>query len=261
MMYADWMILLLKLFLAPTFIGLVSVSSRKWGPIVGGWLIGLPLTSGPVAFFLALEQGDAFASAASKAIMMGIVSVFAFAYTYTWSATRHQWHVSLLAGLCAYFACTLLLNSIEWPLLVSFILVLGALIVTLLLMPQVSLGKPSYRMGWWEIPARMFSAMVLVFVITGVAQWLGPQLTGLLTPFPIYATILAVFTHRSEGGANAIKLLRGVVAGSFTFTTFFLMISATIINWGVGLAFASAILISILTHTVSFQFLRRDSSF
>ena len=251
------MILLLKLLLVPTFIGLVSLSSRKWGPIVGGWLIGLPLTSGPVAFFLALEQGNVFASAASKAIMMGIISVFTFALAYTCSATRHQWRPSLLAGLCAYFACTLLLDSIELSLLVSFISVLGVLVVTLLLMPKVSLSKTSYRTGWWEIPARMVSATVLVFVITGVAQSLGPQLTGLLTPFPVYATILAVFTHRSEGGAHAIKLLRGLVAGSFTFTTFFLIISATITNWGVGLAFGSAILISALTHTVSFQFLRR----
>ena len=258
MIYADWMILILKLLLAPTFIGLVSLSSRKWGPIVGGWLIGLPLTSGPVAFFLALEQGDTFASAASKSIMMGIISVFTFTLAYTWLAERHQWRLSLLSGLCAYFACTFMLNSIELPLLISFISVLGVLVVTLELMPHVRLSKTTYRTVWWEIPSRMVSATVLVFVITGVAQWLGPQLTGLLTPFPVYATILAVFTHRSEGGANAIKLLRGVVAGSFTFTTFFLILSATLTNWGVGLAFVSAILISTLTHTVSFQLLRRE---
>ena len=252
------MILLLKLLLVPTFICLVSLSSRKWGPTVGGWLIGLPLTSGPVAFFLALEQGDVFASAASKAIMMGIISVFVFALTYTWSATRYQWRLSLLTGLCAYLTCTILLNSIELQLIIGFISVLGVLGATLLLMPKVSLIKVSDGTGWWEIPVRMISATVLVFVITGIAQWLGPQLTGLLTPFPVYATILAVFTHRSEGGPQAIKLLRGVVAGSLTFTTFFLIISATIANWGVGLAFASAILISALTHTIAFQFLRQE---
>ena len=258
MIYADWMILLLKLLLVPTFIAVVSLSSHRWGPSVGGWLIGLPLSSGPIAFFLALEQGDVFASAASKAIMMGIISVFSFALVYARSATRYQWWLSLLTGLCAYFACTFLLNSIELPLLVSFVLVLVVLLITLQLMPRVSLSKVSHRTGWWEIPARMASATALVFVITGVAQFLGPQLTGLLTPFPVYATILAVFTHRSEGGTHAIKLLRGVVAGCFTFTVFFLIISVTITNWGVGLAFASAILISTVTHAVSFQFLRRE---
>ncbi|MGA8905825.1 MAG: hypothetical protein WB661_12550 [Candidatus Bathyarchaeia archaeon] len=258
MIYADWMILLLKLLLVPTFIGLVSLSSRRWGPIVGGWLIGLPLTSGPVAFFLALEQGDVFASEASTAIMMGIISVFAFALAYTWSATRFFWRLSLLASLCAYFACTVFLQSTKLPLLIDFVSVLGVLLITLLLMPHVTLEGVSLRTGWWEIPARMVSATALVFLITGVAQWLGPQLTGLLTPFPVYATILAVFTHRSEGGAHAIRLLRGVVAGSFTFAIFFLIISATITNWGVGLAFVSAILISALTHAVSFQLLRRE---
>ena len=103
----------------------------------------------------------------------------------------------------------------------------------------------------------MVSATILVFLITGVAQWLGPQLTGLLTPFPIYATILAVFTHRYAGGAQAVRLLRGVVAGSFTFAVFFLVISSTIVLWGIGLAFVCAIGVSVLTHFVSFQFLRR----
>jgi hypothetical protein len=252
------MIFLLKLLLVPTFIAVVSLSSRKWGPMVGGWLIGLPLTSGPVAFFLDLEQGDIFASAASSAIMVGIISVFIFALAYAWSAMRFHWRLSLLAGLCAYFACTFFLESVKLPLLYAFVTVLGILVITLILLPHVGLEKVSFTSRWWEIPARMVSATALVFFITGVAQWFGPQLTGLLTPFPVYATILAVFTHRSEGGPPAITLLRGVVAGSFTFTTFFLVISATIINWGVGLAFVSAILISAVTHAISFQFLRRQ---
>ena len=103
----------------------------------------------------------------------------------------------------------------------------------------------------------MVSATALVFLITGLAQILGPQLTGLLTPFPIYATILAVFTHQYAGGTQAVRLLRGVVAGSFTFAVFFLVISSTIIIWGVGTAFLCAIGVSLLTHIASFQFLRR----
>jgi hypothetical protein len=259
MIYADWMIFLLKLLLVPTFTAIVSFSSRKWGPIVGGWLIGLPLTSGPVALFLALEQGNVFASAASSAIMMGIISVFMFALAYATTAMRFLWRLSLLAGLCAYFACTFFLESVRLPLPFGFVMVLGVLVITLLLMPHAGSEKVLFTTRRWEIPARMGSATVLVFFITGVAQWFGPQLTGLLTPFPVYATILAVFTHRSQGGAPAISLLRGVVAGSFTFTTFFLVISATIINWGVGLAFVSAILIGIVTHAISFQFLKRET--
>ncbi len=66
MLEIDWVIFLLKLLLVPTFIGIVSLAGRRWGPTVSGWLVGLPLTSGPVAFFLALEQGNVFAAQASR---------------------------------------------------------------------------------------------------------------------------------------------------------------------------------------------------
>jgi len=249
----------MKLVLVPVLIGLVSISSRKWGALIGGWLIGLPLTSGPVAFFLALEQGDAFISAASKEIMMGIISVFMFALAYTWGASRSKWGLSLTAGLSAYFITTLILERISLPLIVGFVVVLAALLITLRLMPHVAATKASSQIGLWEIPARMVSATILVIVITGVANRLGPQLTGLLTPFPIYATILAVFTHRAEGWPQSVRLLRGVVTGSFTFATFFLIIAGTIAHWGVEIAFGSAILASALTHATTLSFINHEN--
>jgi hypothetical protein len=38
-------------------IALATFTARRFGPAVCGWLIGLPLTCGPVALFLALEHG------------------------------------------------------------------------------------------------------------------------------------------------------------------------------------------------------------
>src|SRR5437660_411979 len=43
------------------------MAGRRWGPGVSGWLVGFPLTSGPVAFFLALDQGVSFAAGAAVA--------------------------------------------------------------------------------------------------------------------------------------------------------------------------------------------------
>src|SRR5206468_1618680 len=63
--------LALKLVLTPALIGAVSLAGRRWGPGVSGWLVGFPLTSGPVAFFLALDQGVGFAAAAAVGSMTG----------------------------------------------------------------------------------------------------------------------------------------------------------------------------------------------
>ena len=102
----------------------------------------------------------------------------------------------------------------------------------------------------------MIFATTLVFLITGVAQSVGPQLTGLISPFPVYAATLAAFTHRLQGREQAVLLLRGVVAGSFTFIAFFLVVSLTLVAWGVTASFLAAIGVSLLTHAVSLQFLR-----
>jgi hypothetical protein len=61
--------LALKLVLTPALIGVVSLAGRRWGPGVSGWLVGFPLTSGPVAFFLALDHGVRFAAAAAVGSM------------------------------------------------------------------------------------------------------------------------------------------------------------------------------------------------
>lgn len=55
--------LLLKLLLTPALIAAASLAGRQWGQAVSGWFVGLPLTSGPIAFFVALDQGVGFAAA------------------------------------------------------------------------------------------------------------------------------------------------------------------------------------------------------
>jgi hypothetical protein len=259
MVSIDWLTFFTKLILVPIFIGAVSLAGRRWGPTLSGWLIGLPLTSGPVAFFLALEQGNAFASEASQAIMVGIMSVFMFCLAYSWSAIRSAWLPSMMAGVGAFLVTTYLLQMLSPALLIGFVSTILVLTISLLLMPRVSSDKLPPVSPSWDLPVRMISATALVLLITGLAQSLGPELTGLLSPFPVYATTLAVFTHRTQDGKQAVRLLRGVIVGSFTFIMFFLVVSLTIVEWGVGLSFLTAIVVSLLTHTASLQFLRSRS--
>src|SRR5712692_1697596 len=56
-------IFILKLVVTPVLIAAATLVARRWGPGVGGWLAGFPLTSAPVSVFLALEQGPDFAAA------------------------------------------------------------------------------------------------------------------------------------------------------------------------------------------------------
>jgi hypothetical protein len=94
--------LVLKLVVTPLLIAAASLAGRRWGQAVGGWLVGLPLTSGPVAFFLALDHGVAFAAAAASGSLAGAVAEAGFGLAYAWSA-RRGWPAALAAA-CVVFA-------------------------------------------------------------------------------------------------------------------------------------------------------------
>jgi len=259
MLGMDVITFLLKLILVPIFIGVVSLAGRRWGATVSGWLVGLPLSSGPIAFLLALEQGAVFASRASEAIMLGIVSVYLFCLAYSWTALHLGWFESTVLGAVTFFACTLVLDGVTLSLFVELALALLTLLASLYLMPRVGSDRMSTVHMRGEIPLRMFSATALVFLITGLAALLGPQLTGLLTPFPIFTITMAVFTHRTQGGEEAVKLLRGVLVGTLTFILFYLIIATTIVPLGIAFSFLTAIGASFATHLVSLQILKRRS--
>ena len=109
----------------------------------------------------------------------------------------------------------------------------------------------------WDLPARMVLATTLVLLLTGIAPALGPHLTGLLSPFPIYGAVLAIFAHRLHGPRAAAQVLRGLVLGLFGFAAFFLVLAALIETAGVAPAFVAALGAVIALQAASLWALRR----
>jgi hypothetical protein len=207
--------------------------------------------------FLAIDQGTAFASRAAQDTLLGIMSVASFCLVYSWFSFRFGWPISVLAGWSAFFALTIILEGIPLPLLLSFVTVIAFLALVLAVMPDSQNKEVSISPPPWDTPLRMLVATAFVLGLTGAAAILGPQLSGLLAPFPMFTTILAVFTHQFQGADVARRLLRGVVAGSFTFVTFFLVISSFVNRWGIAVAFALAVLTALATHSASLFLMSR----
>ena len=251
------MLLLFKLLVTPLLVGLVSLAGRRWGPTVSGWLVGLPLTSGPVALFLALELGRSFAANAALGTLTGLLSLAAFCLTYSWLSFRMNWLGCILLSWGAFFVVTFVLQYIVIPLLAAFIIVVCCLALTLKLLPANSGHAISVKAASWDTPLRMVVATAFVLALTGFASLLGPRLSGLLTPFPIYATILAVFTHYAQEATSARRLLRGLVTGVFSFAVFFLIIAELVVPLGIVLAFGIATLSALLLHGGSLYLLRK----
>jgi uncharacterized membrane protein (GlpM family) len=251
-------ILVLKVILAPVIIGSASLAGRKWGPAVSGWIVGMPLTSGPVIFFVALSHENVFAANAALGVLSGGLSLVAYALTYSWLAVKFRWQISIAGSLLVFSISTALLQNFTFPLLPIFALVCVALVIGLWLMPKDVVEKESEnKPGMWDIPARIFIGTSFILLLTGIAPMIGPRLTGLLTTIPLYVTILTVFSHRDQGPAAAAHVLRGLLYGMFAFTGFFITLNLLIERVNLSAAFGAAILAALVIQGSSLLILRQ----
>jgi len=63
--------------------------------------VGLPLTSGPVIFFLTLSHGTAFVTSAIAGTLSGGFSLVAYCLVYAWLAVRFDWRIALIGSMLA----------------------------------------------------------------------------------------------------------------------------------------------------------------
>ena len=249
--------LLLKLVATPLLIGAATLAGRRWGPALSGWLVGLPLTSAPVVFFLALDHGVRFASSAAIGVILGTISQAAFAVAYVWLARRTGWVESAAGATIAFALATVLFQLIQPPAVVAAVAAVAALLVGIWVMPPtVQRPTAAVRLPGYDLPLRMAVATGLVIGLTAVAPAIGARLSGLLSPFPVYAGILAVFAHRLDGSGAAVAVWRGLLFGLFAFVAFFSVLGAALEPLGIGVAFVLAMVAALGMQSATLFLLR-----
>jgi len=253
------LLLAVKLLLAPCFVVGASLAARRFGPRIGGLIGGLPVVAGPILLVYALAHGRVFAAGAAAGTLLGLVSLIAFVVVYGRLAGRVFWGASMLAGWLVFALATLLFSALSPPLGVALALAAIALGLGLACLPQpggdarLHATPPS-----WDLPVRALCALVLVLGLTAIAGWLGPQLSGLLAPFPIIATVLATFTHAQRGTDELLRLLRGLVSGFGAFALFCFALAVSLHTLDTAAAFALATALALLTQTVVLVLVRGE---
>jgi hypothetical protein len=240
-------------------IAAASLAARRWGPAVSGWLVGLPLTSGPIALFLALERGPSFAAAASIGSLAGAMAEAVFCLAYAAVAAQIPWPGALTIASIAFAVVAALLQWLPLSLTIAGGAAVVSLVVVMRLMPRRRTRARPPAPPPWDLPARMAVATLLVLVITELAPVLGPRWSGVLATFPAYAAILTVFAHRVDT-ASSVEVLRGLLLGLFAFVAFFAVLGALIERGGIGGAFGAAVIaaLAIQGGSLSLVLCRRE---
>jgi hypothetical protein len=240
----------------PLIIAVATLAGRRWGPTVSGLIGGLPLASGPLTYFVTVEQGARFGAASATATMAGLVAVAAFAVVFCRLATLGTWPLPLSVGLLAFVGVAGVMVLVPMPPLVAFAAALLALSAGIKLVgsPQ-SIAEPR-RAPVWGIPARAAVATAMVVGLSAAAAQLGPRLVGLIAPFPVYASVMGAFAHAHEGSAVAVRLIRGLLVGAYSFACFYLAV-ALLVTSDVPAAFATATLVALAVQAASIVAVRR----
>jgi hypothetical protein len=243
------LLLAVKLLLAPSFVVGASLAARRFGPRIGGLIGGLPVVAGPILLVYALAHGRAFAAGAAAGTLLGLVSLVAFVVVYGRLAGHLFWGASMLAGWLAFALATVAFSALTAPLGAALGVVALALAVGLASLPRPGPDAPVHRAApAWDLPVRGACALALVVALTAISGWLGPQLSGLLAPFPIITTVLATFTHAQRGTDELLRLLRGLVGGFGAFALFCFTLAVSLRHLDTAAAFALATMLALATQ-------------
>ena len=157
-----------------------------------------------------------------------------------------------------FIALTLALHAARLRALPGLVVALAGITVSRALLPCIGTSRPRTAPAVWDLPLRMVSAMLLILVVTGVAAWLGPSLTGAFTPFPITLSVLLAFTHAREGAAIMVRFLHGFMAGMWSFAVFCFVAAVVLGPLGAVAGFAVALAAQCVVQAGLLAWMRRD---
>ena len=250
-------LLVLKLVLTPLLIGGATLAARRWGPAIGGLLIALPLTSGPILFFMAIDQGPAFTQAAAAGTTIGLAAIAGYCIAYARVDRRLGPVGSLVVASLAYVVVGAVLHVIIGaPLWVVGAMTVASIALATRVIPFSGVAHGPIAHPAWDLPARMVVATALVVSITALAPLLGPGWSGIVATFPVYLSVMAVFTHRHAGPVAADDVLRGILAGLYGTVAFYAVVAVGLGFAGVLVTFAAAVAVALAFEAVALRVLR-----
>ncbi|HSC22060.1 MAG TPA: hypothetical protein VLC07_10060 [Solirubrobacterales bacterium] len=225
----------------PLCVVAVSLAGRRWGMGVAGVLGGLPVVAGPILLVETLLHGPVFGADAAAGTLLALAALTAFVVVFGRGAGRLKPIACALCGWSAFLLDVLILSFVQPPPVASLIFVGACFALGSRLLPPaagaVAAGAAPPR---WDLPARGGAALLMVLGLTAISGALGPHLSGLLAPFPIITSVLAIFTYAHAGVEQVVLLLRNFLLGFYGFATFCFVLAIHLPDLPTAAAFGAA---------------------
>lgn len=230
----------------PALLGVISLAGRRWGPGVAGWLAGFPSLTGPILFFLAIERGAEFTVPAAVFALSAVSAALVFGIAYAWACVRFRWAGAWLCATLAWLAAVLVLVRIPPSVPVSLGIALACLFVAPRLFPKAAGKWGTSPMPAYELVLRMAAGAGMVLIVTAVAETVGTAWTGVLAVFPVFSSVLAVFSQRANGPGYVVAMLRAMTGGFYSFLAYCITVALLLPGHGIATTFIVAVAAAVL---------------
>lgn len=200
---------LVKAALSATALGVLLSLLRHAGPRAGGLAAAVPINSMPALFWLSLEHGDAFVTAAALGALWGTGLTVLLAVTF--GRLNRACPVGLAAVLA--WLATGTVAALTWNLPAAAVAA-TALCLLASLVGQPAPARPpngprlrtaSRSAAWWS----MAVAGAMSLLVAELSRHVGPQYCGLVAAIPVVG-MCALFAGYRQGGAPGMF---GVLSG------------------------------------------------
>lgn len=250
--------LALKMAVTAGFVVVATTVAERAGPLVGGLVTTLPLGTGPVYVFLALDHGPDFiaTSAVSSLAINAVTAVFIVLYAIL--AQKRSLFVSESAAMLVWAALAWTVHEVNGTLVFGIVLNAAVLAVCIVLSrPMLNAPMPRVAARWTDYALRAVLAAVLVGVTVTLSFRIGPRGSGILAVFPIIMMSVQIILHRRVGGKACAAVMANAVVGLIGFAAACVVLHFTAVPFGSAVGLSLALCTSIAWSLLVYAARRR----
>jgi len=161
--------------------------------------------------------------------------------------------------LLAWFAAVAALVRVAPTLAGALAISLGMLVIAPRLFPRPRGQWGTSAAPLHELLLRMAAGAGMVLAVTAAAETVGPAWAGLLSVFPVFSTVLAVFSQRASGPGFVVAMLRAMTGGFYAFLAFCAAVALLLPTQGIAASFLVAVAVAVAVQGVAKAFIARSA--
>ena len=236
-------------------------AAERAGPFFGAMVATLPVSTGPIYVFLAIDHGAAFIAEAAVMSIASTAGTVAFVAAHALAARRFSTPGSLGIATLVWFGVALALQLRTWSFAEACLLLAGSFALAMRGLRRFAVAAPpgAGPRSRFDLPLRALLVATLVIATSLVSRVFGPGVTGLLAAYPVVFTSLILILQPRGGGAFASSVLVIGLKGLLGFGTALAVLHVAALHLSAAPALILALSVAV-GWNISLALLRRKTS-